>query len=81
MKQSLLGSPAILEQEIAEEVRQSNDTVIAVSSLLNHVLTTQTIVGLEFEKQLESIDEQPDVWMVSVGSGSHLYGFIALPYF
>jgi tryptophan synthase beta chain len=38
---------------------------------------TQTVIGLEVEKQLEAIDVKPSVFIAPVGGGSNLYGLIA----
>jgi tryptophan synthase beta chain len=46
---------------------------------LNHVLLHQTIIGLEARKQLEKIDEYPDVVIGCAGGGSNFAG-IALPF-
>jgi len=71
------GTRIIMEDEVLEEVRQHKEAVVVVSSFLNHVLLTQTIIGLELQRQLELIDERPSVLVASVGSGSHLHGLIA----
>lgn len=71
------GSMTIRDQEIAEVAKQSEDAVAVMSSFLNHVLMTQTIIGLEIEHQLKLADETPDILVASVGSGSHFFGVIA----
>ena len=71
------GSIATVREEVAEEAKQSEDAVAIISSFLNHVLMTQTIIGLEVEKQLEQIDEEPNILVASVGGGSNFYGLIA----
>jgi tryptophan synthase beta chain len=38
---------------------------------------TQTIIGLEVEKQLDSMDLKPDTLIAPVGGGSNLYGLIS----
>jgi len=43
--------------------------------VLNHVLMHQTVIGQETLKQLEIIDETPDVMIGSVGGGSNFAGF------
>ena len=73
------GSIGIATSESLEDARNREDTVATVGSSKNHVLLTQTIIGLETKKQLESIDEKPDVMTSCVGGGSNFYGFIA-PY-
>jgi tryptophan synthase beta chain len=71
------GSSVIRDQEIAEEAARSKDAAAVMSSFLNHVLMTETIIGLEIKKQLEAAAEQPNVLVASVGAGSHLFGLIA----
>lgn len=71
------GSSITVEQELAEEARHAKDGVSIISSFLNHVLLTQTIIGLELKKQLESINEKPTVMVASVGAGSHFSGLIS----
>jgi len=45
-------------------------------SLFNFVMTHQSIIGLETKKQLEIIDEEPDVLISCVGGGSNFMGLI-----
>lgn len=71
------GSSDIIGMEVEEETRQSEDGVSIISSDLNSNLLTQTVIGLEVKKQLELIDEKPDVLVASVGSGSNFYGLTA----
>jgi len=71
------GSRAITQREVVEETKQSEDGVTVSSSFLNHVLMTQTVIGLEVKKQLDLIGEEPNVLVASVGAGSHLFGLIA----
>jgi tryptophan synthase beta chain len=64
-------------KEAFEEATMNDDAVIMIASFFNHVLMTQTVIGLEVEKQLEAIDVKPSVFIAPVGGGSNLYGFIA----
>ncbi len=73
------GSIGIATAESLEDAIGREDTVATVGSSRNHVLLTQTIIGLETKRQLESINEKPDVMISCVGGGSNFYGFIA-PY-
>ena len=41
------GSRAITEREVVEMAEHSQDGVAIISSFFNHVLITQTIIGLE----------------------------------
>lgn len=71
------GSSEILWQEVYEETSENEDAVTVANSQLNHVLMTQTIIGLEVEKQLKLIDEQPNILIAPLGSGSNFFGLIA----
>ncbi|MEH0020198.1 MAG: TrpB-like pyridoxal phosphate-dependent enzyme [Desulfobacter sp.] len=44
-----------------------------------HTLIHNTVIGLETKKQMEKVDETPDVLIACVGGGSNLGGFM-LPY-
>lgn len=66
----------IVRAEVEEEARKE-DTVAVVSSFLNHALLTQTIMGLEAEKQLATLEEEPDTIIAPVGGGSNFYGLVA----
>jgi len=46
-------------------------------SNLPHVLTHQTVIGLETRSQLEALGEEPDVLIAAVGGGSNLAGLMA----
>lgn len=70
------GSRDTVGREVLEEIMKSNDAVTLTSSFLNHVIITQSIVGLELQKQLQSIGEKPNVLVASVGSGSNISGLI-----
>jgi tryptophan synthase beta chain len=45
-------------------------------SLYNFVMTQQSIIGLETKKQLDMIDEKPDVLISCIGGGSNFMGLI-----
>jgi tryptophan synthase beta chain len=51
----------------------------SLGSVLNHVLTHQTVIGQEALKQMELADEYPDVVIGCAGGGSNFAG-IALPF-
>lgn len=59
------------------EISNGDEAKAVVSSFLNHVLMTQTITGLEVKKQLEQIDETPNLLIAPVGGGSSLFGLIS----
>jgi tryptophan synthase beta chain len=71
------GSRQITQAEVAYEATHSKDGVAVISSFLNHVLMTETIIGLEIKKQLQVVEEEPDVLVGCVGGGSHFFGLIA----
>jgi len=71
------GSIGIATAESIQDAASREDTVATVGSSKNHVLLTQSIIGLETKKQLDSIDEKPDVMISCVGGGSNFYGFIS----
>ncbi|MCJ7505864.1 TrpB-like pyridoxal phosphate-dependent enzyme [Candidatus Bathyarchaeota archaeon] len=70
------GSIGIATAESLQDAASRDDTVATVGSSKNHVLLTQSIIGLETKKQLDSIDEKPDVMISCIGGGSNFYGFI-----
>ncbi|HOJ09666.1 MAG TPA: TrpB-like pyridoxal phosphate-dependent enzyme [Clostridiales bacterium] len=73
------GSLGIAISEAVEDAVTHNDTNYALGSVLNHVCLHQTIIGLEAKKQMEMIDEYPDVIYACVGGGSNFSG-IAFPF-
>lgn len=74
-----LGSLGIAIGEAVEDAATNNDTNYALGSVLNHVLLHQTIIGQEARKQLEKVDEYPDIIIGCCGGGSN-FGGIALPF-
>jgi len=62
-----------------EEAAQREDTKYSLGSVLNHVLTHQTVIGLEAQKQLELAGDRPDILIGCVGGGSNFAGF-AFPF-
>ncbi len=73
------GSLGIAISEAVEDAATHEDTNYALGSVLNHVLLHQTIIGLETKKQLELVEEKPDVLIGCVGGGSNFAGF-AFPF-
>ncbi len=68
------GSLGISISEAVEDAATHEDSHYALGSVLNHVLLHQTVVGLEAERALESIDERPDAIYGCVGGGSNFSG-------
>lgn len=73
------GSLGIAISEAVEEAASRSDTNYALGSVLNHVVLHQTVIGLEAKKQLEKVDEYPDMVFASCGGGSN-FGGIAAPF-
>lgn len=70
------GSLGIAISEAIEDAATHEDTKYSLGSVLNHVLLHQTVVGLEAKKQLEMVDEYPDVIYGCVGGGSNFSGLL-----
>lgn len=73
------GSLGIAISEAVEDAASHADTNYALGSVLNHVCLHQTIIGIEAKKQLEMIDEYPDVVFACCGGGSNFSG-ISYPF-
>jgi tryptophan synthase beta chain len=73
------GSLGIAISEAVEIAAQSDDTHYSLGSVLNHVCTHQTIVGLEAKKQMDAFEDTPDVVVGCVGGGSN-YAGLSYPY-
>ena len=74
------GSLGIAISEAVEAAATSGGRYkYALGSVLNHVLTHQTVIGQETLQQMALADEYPDVVVAPVGGGSNFAG-IALPF-
>jgi len=73
------GSLGMAISEAVEVAAMNADTNYSLGSVLNHVALHQTVIGLEAKKQLEMIDEYPDVIYACCGGGSNFNG-IANPF-
>jgi len=74
------GSLGIAISEAIEDAVGREDTKYSLGSVLNHVLTHQTIIGLEAIEQLKLAGEKnPDVIIGCVGGGSNFAG-LAFPF-
>ena len=73
------GSLGIAISEAVELAVQRDDTKYALGSVLNHVLTHQTVIGLEAMKQMELAGDSPDIIVGCTGGGSNFAG-IAFPF-
>lgn len=69
--------PGTLGIAISEAVEYAleKDVRYMLGSVFNSVLTHQSIIGLETQKQLEIIGEEPDTIIGCVGGGSNFGGF------
>jgi tryptophan synthase beta chain len=74
-----IGSLGIAISEAVEDAASHADTNYALGSVLNHVLLHQTIIGLEAKKQLELVNDYPDVVIGCCGGGSN-FGGLAFPF-
>jgi len=76
-------SPGSLGDAISEAVNEAAinqpHTKYSLGSVLNHVCTHQSIIGLECQKQLEKVGRYPDVVIGCCGGGSNLAG-VAFPF-
>jgi len=73
------GSLGIAISEGLEYAETHENSVYCLGSVLNHVMTQQSVIGLETIKQFDSIDEKPDLIVGCLGGGSN-FGGIALPF-
>ncbi len=70
------GSLGIAISEAIEDALKDEKVYYSLGSVLNHVMLHQTVIGLEIKKQLEKIDETPDVIVGCVGGGSNFAGAV-----
>lgn len=73
------GSLGIAISEGLEYAETHDNTAYCLGSVLNHVMTQQSVIGLETIKQFDMIDEKPDLIVGCLGGGSNFSG-IALPF-
>jgi tryptophan synthase beta chain len=69
------GSLGIAISEAVEIAAPDPNSKYSLGSVLNHVLTHQTINGLEAIKQFEMAGEYPDILVGCTGGGSNFAGF------
>lgn len=74
-----LGSLGIAISEAVEDAATREDTSYSLGSVLNHVLLHQTVIGLEAKRQMEEVNDYPDIVIGCCGGGSNLAG-IAFPF-
>ena len=73
------GSLGLAISEAVEDAATREDTRYSLGSVLNHVCTHQTIIGLEAQKQMEMAGDYPDVVIGCHGGGSNFAG-LAFPF-
>ncbi len=74
------GGLGLAISEAIEDVLNDDKAVYSLGSVLNHVLLHQTIIGLETKKQMELVDDYPDVVISCLGGGSN-FGGLSIPFF
>jgi tryptophan synthase beta chain len=71
------GSLGIAISEAVEDALvNEEETNYAIGSVFNHVCLHQTVEGLEAKKQLEMVDDYPDVVYGCIGGGSSYNGLM-----
>ncbi|MGD0644486.1 MAG: TrpB-like pyridoxal phosphate-dependent enzyme [Candidatus Bathyarchaeia archaeon] len=71
------GSLGIAISEAVEDALvNEEETNYAIGSVFNHVCLHQTVEGLEAKKQLEMVDDYPDVIYGCIGGGSSFSGLM-----
>jgi tryptophan synthase beta chain len=73
------GSLGIAISEAVEDAAGREDTAYSLGSVLNHVLTHQTVIGQEALAQMELAGAFPDLVVGCVGGGSNFAG-LAFPF-
>ncbi len=73
------GSLGIAISEAIEDCVTHDNTKYALGSVLNHVLTHQSVIGQEARLQMEEFDEDPDYIVGCIGGGSN-YAGLAYPF-
>jgi len=73
------GSLGIAISEAIEDCVTHDNTKYSLGSVLNHVLTHQSIVGQEAKLQMEEFDDRPDYIVGCIGGGSN-YAGLAYPF-
>jgi len=68
------GSLGIAISEAVEDAITHDEAKYTLGSVLTHVLTHQTVIGIETKQQLELVDEYPDLVVGCIGGGSSFSG-------
>ncbi len=70
------GSLGIAISEAVEVAAKNSDTNYALGSVLNHVCTHQSVIGIEALAQMEIADDYPDIVIGCAGGGSNFAGLV-----
>ena len=73
------GGLGIAISEAVEDCITHDNTKYALGSVLNHVLTHQSVIGQEAKLQIEEFGEDPDYIVGCIGGGSN-YAGLAYPF-
>ncbi len=73
------GSLGLAISEAIEDCVTHDNTKYALGSVLNHVLTHQSVIGQEAKLQMEEFEEEPDFIVGCIGGGSN-YAGLAYPF-
>lgn len=73
------GSLGIAISEAVEDCVTHDNTKYSLGSVLNHVLTHQSVIGQEAIAQMEDFDVEPDYIVGCIGGGSN-YAGLAYPF-
>ncbi len=73
------GSLGIAISEAIEDCVTHENTKYSLGSVLNHVLTHQSVIGQEARLQMEEFEEEPDYIVGCIGGGSNFAG-LAYPF-
>jgi tryptophan synthase beta chain len=73
------GSLGAAISEAVEDCVTHDNTKYSLGSVLNHVLTHQSVIGQEARLQLEQFDAEPDYIVGCIGGGSNFAG-LAYPF-
>jgi len=73
------GSLGIAISEAVEDCVTHDNTKYSLGSVLNHVLTHQSVIGQEAKLQMEEFGEEPDYIVGCIGGGSNFAG-LAYPF-
>ena len=71
------GSLGCAISEAVEVSMQNESCRYALGSVLNQVLLTQSVIGLEAKAAMEKLDEYPDIVIGCAGGGSNLGGLMS----